>query len=136
MPFQQSSRSHVKWQLHRNIWFIPPYSRTVITNVVKKFLQLLGLHFPHSNKFHKNFNGNNVKVSSCCTQNVGNIIRSHNKNLINSTTTMHSHATVGKKKIVHWRGNIALKTNCKCIASTSDHPDKAHWGTAGGFKKI
>ena len=107
LSFHQSSASHVKGQRHRNIiWFNPPYSLPVITNVVKKFLQLIDLHFPPLNKFHQIFNRNNVKVSYCCTQNVGNIIKSHNKKLINSS----NHATVEKKKIVLWRGNAELKT--------------------------
>ena len=86
LSFHQSSTSHVNRQHHRKIiWFNPPYSREVITNVAKKFLQLIDLHFPPSNKFHKIFNRNKVKVSYCCTQNMGNIIRSHNKKLINSS---------------------------------------------------
>ena len=84
--FQQSSASLIKRQCYRNIkWYNPPYSRSVIKNVAKKFLKLTGLHFPPSNKFHKIINRNNVKVSYCCTQNVGNIIKSHNKKLINSS---------------------------------------------------
>ena len=62
LPFQQSSTSHVKPQNHHNVWFNPSYSSGVITNVAKRFLQLLDLHFPPSNKFHKIFNRNNVKV--------------------------------------------------------------------------
>ena len=109
--FHQSSTSHVKRQRHRNIiWFNPPYSSAVITNVVKKFLQLIDLHFPPLNKFHKIFNRNNVKVSYCCTQNVGNIIKSHNKKLINSSNHHEQSCNCRKKKIVLWRGNAELKT--------------------------
>ena len=61
LSFLQSSTSRVKRQPHRNIiWFNPPYSRAVITNIAKEFLQLIDLHFPPSNKFHKIFNRNNV----------------------------------------------------------------------------
>ena len=73
LPLQESSTIHVKRQRHRNIWFNSPYSWAVIKKNVTKFLQLLDLHFLLSNKFHKMFNRNNVKVSYCCTQNVGNI---------------------------------------------------------------
>ena len=59
--FQKSNASHVKRQRYRNIiWLNPPYSGAVITNVAKKFLRLIDLHFPPSNKFHKIFNRNNV----------------------------------------------------------------------------
>ena len=109
--FRQSSTSHVKRQRHRNIiWFNPPYIQAVITNIAKKSLQLIDLRFPPSNKFHKTFNRNNVKVSYCCTQNVGNIIRSHNKKLINSSNHHEQPCNCRKKKIVLWRGNAELKT--------------------------
>ena len=56
LSFQKSSASHVKRQRQRNImWFNPPYSRAVITNVAKKFLQLIDLHFSPSSKFYKKF---------------------------------------------------------------------------------
>ena len=101
LSFHQSSTSHVKRQRHRNIiWFNPPYSRAVITNVAKKFLQLIDLHFPPSNKFHKIFNRNNVKVSYCCTQNVENLSNHTTRNLLTQATIMSNHATVEKKKIV------------------------------------
>ena len=59
--FQKSSASHVKRQRYRNIiWLNPPHSGAVIANVAKKFIQLIDLHFPPSNKFHKIFNRNNV----------------------------------------------------------------------------
>ena len=98
LSFHQSSTSNKKQQCHRNIiWFNPPYSHAVITNVTKKFLQLIDLHFPPSNKFHQIFNRNNVKVSYCCTQNLGNIIKSHNKKLINSSNR-HEHPCNCRKK--------------------------------------
>ena len=68
----------------RNIvWFHPPFSRNVTTNVAKTFLNLLDEHFHKSNKLHKIFNRNTVKVSYCCTVNLSYVIRSHNKNVIN-----------------------------------------------------
>ena len=83
----------------------PLYSCAVITNVAKKFFQLLDLHFLPSKKFHKILNTNNVKESYCCTQNVWNI-KSHNKKLINSSTVMYSHVTVEKKRRMSIKGEI------------------------------
>ena len=48
------------------IWFNPPYSRSVATNVGKTFLNLLEKHFPKHHKFRKIFNRNNVKISYSC----------------------------------------------------------------------
>ena len=57
----------------------PPFSRNVTTNVAQRFLNLLDIHFPKSNKLHKIFNRNTVKVSYCCTENLSSIIKTHNK---------------------------------------------------------
>ena len=134
LSFHQSSTSHVKRQRHRNIiWFNPPYSRAVITNVAKKFLRLIDLDFLPSNKFHKIFNRNNVKVSYCCTQNVGNIIKSHNKKLINSSNHHEQPCNCRKKEDCPLEGKCRTENIIyKCIASTSGHPDKVYLGNTEG----
>ena len=65
------------------ISFNLPYSQNVETNVAKSFLSLIDKHFPKSHKLHKIFNRNNVKVSYSCTTNMGNIIKSHNRKILN-----------------------------------------------------
>ena len=86
LKFNKTSNNHTKRSLKHNIWCnIIWFSRAVSTNVGKRFLQLLRHHFPPSNKLHKIFNKNTVKVSYCCTQNVASIIKSHNKKLINTS---------------------------------------------------
>ena len=52
------------------IWFNPPFSKSVSTNVAKTFLQLVTKHFPRSHKLHKIFNRNTVKVSYSCMNNM------------------------------------------------------------------
>ena len=138
LSFHQSRTSHIKPQRHRNIiWFNPPNSRAVITNVAKKLLQLIDLDFAPSNKFHKIVNRNNVKISYCCTQNVGNIIKSHNKKLINSSNHHEQPCNCRKKEDCPLEGKCRTENIIyKCIASTSGHPDKVYLGTAeGDFKK-
>ena len=53
------------------IWFNPPLSQTVSTNVTKRFLDLLDKYSPSNNKLHKIFNRNTVKVSYFGTPSVG-----------------------------------------------------------------
>ena len=65
------------------IWFNPPYSQNVRTNIAKSYLCLIDKHFPKSHKFHKIFNRNNLKVSYSCTTNMANIIKSHNQKILN-----------------------------------------------------
>ena len=64
------------------IWYNPPYSKTVKTNIGRKFLQLLEIHFPVSNRLRKIFNRNTVKVSYGCMPNIGASITAHNKSIL------------------------------------------------------
>ena len=53
------------------IWYNPPYSNNVETNVGKCFLSRIDQHFPKSNPLHKIFNRNTLKLSySCNAQNI------------------------------------------------------------------
>ena len=65
------------------IWFNPPFSKSVKSNTGKKFLNLIKRHFPKTNKLHKVFNKNTVKVSYSCMSNMASILCSHNLNVIN-----------------------------------------------------
>ena len=55
------------------------------------FLQLIDRHFPPTNKLHKIFNRNTVKVSYSCIQNISEIIYGHNKKV----TQMKRHHQLG-----------------------------------------
>ena len=72
-----------KKQRKRNIiWFNPPYSKNVKTNIGKIFLNLIKKHFPPHHKFHKLFNKNTVKISYSCTRNIKSIINPHNAKIL------------------------------------------------------
>jgi len=58
------------------IWFNPPYSSNVTTNIGKSFLRLIDKHFPRGHQFHKLFNRNTIKLSYSCLPNVGSILAS------------------------------------------------------------
>ena len=45
------------------MWFNPPYSSNVSTNIGKSFLTILDRHFLKSQKLYKIFNRNNIKIS-------------------------------------------------------------------------
>ena len=63
------------------IWFNPPFSKSVKTNIGKEFLRLLRIHFHRQHAFRKIFNKNTVKLSYSCTKNIASIISGHNKNI-------------------------------------------------------
>ena len=66
-----------------------PYSANVKTNIVKIFLNLIKKHFPKTNKLHKIFNRNMVKISYSCMSNISSIILGNNKNLLNPTVSQY-----------------------------------------------
>ena len=86
-------------RMRKIMWFNPPYSRSVKTNIVKNFLHLLVKHFPANNKMHKIFNKNTVKVSHSCMKNMDSIISAHNCNILNPNQN-HLGIIVERKTIV------------------------------------
>ena len=79
--------SHKRKSRKRNIvWFNPPFSEHVKSNIDKAFLHLLEKHFPPHHRLHKTYNKNNVKVSYSCMPNLAAIIPRHNKALLTQRT--------------------------------------------------
>ena len=66
------------------VWFNSPYSQNVKTQISKRFLGLVSKHFPPCSNLHKIFNRHTVKVSYSCTQNVAQIVKSHNHCVLNN----------------------------------------------------
>ena len=75
--------NNTKKRKRKIIWFNPPFSLNVSTNIGKKFFSLLGKHFPKTYQLHKLFNRNNVKVSYSSLPNFKSVINCHNKNILN-----------------------------------------------------
>ena len=82
-PTADIQNSGEKRRKRKIIWFNPPYSKSVQTNVARKFLLLIDKHFPKKHKLHKIFNRNTVKVSYSTMQNFERLIRSHNHKILN-----------------------------------------------------
>ena len=89
------------------IWFNPPYSLNVKTNVAKRFLKIVDKHFPKKYRLHKLFNRNNLKVSYSCLPNVANIISSHNKIVLTGKTPALSKTCNCRRK-----ESCSLNGNC------------------------
>ena len=65
------------------IWHNPPYSVNVKTDIGKTFFKLLQKHFPPTHPMYTIFNKNKIKISYSCFPNMGSIISSHNKYILN-----------------------------------------------------
>ena len=88
------------------IWFNPPYSMNVKTNIGKIFLQLLEKHFPRHNDLHKIFNKNSVTVTYSCMGSVSSIIASHNHKVLRPQNSEQYGVTVDHNQIVPFRINV------------------------------
>ena len=111
------------------IWFNPPYSKNVKTNIGKTFLQLVSKHFPKTHDMHKIFNKNTVKISYSCMRNIGSILSTHNKNILKPNETSFGCNCRNKT-------NCPLNSKCKItniiyradITTANDH--KFYYGTS------
>ena len=82
LKYKPKTTSWKKKNRRRNvIWFNPPFSKNVTTNVAKLFFRLLDKHFPKSNRLNKIFSKNAVKLNYSCVQNVTQIIKRNNKHV-------------------------------------------------------
>jgi hypothetical protein len=84
IEYKHHSTKNTRRRTRNIIWYNPPYSINVETNIAKKFLHLVTKHFPKGHKLNKVFNRNNVKVSYSCMPNVASIINVHNKKVLNN----------------------------------------------------
>ena len=67
------------------IWFNPPYSVNVKTNINRIFLRLIDKHFPQ-HKYHKLFNRKNIKISYSCLPKMASVILNHDTSLLKDPT--------------------------------------------------
>ena len=64
------------------LWFNPPYSSQVTSNVTQIFNSLIEKHFKKGTFLAKLFNKNNLKLSYSTTANLGQVISGHNKKIL------------------------------------------------------
>ena len=79
---KQQTRPRRKRQRNK-IWYNPPFSKNVKTNIGRSFLRLISKHFPNGRHYHSLFNKNNVKESYSCMDNMKSIISKHNMKVTN-----------------------------------------------------
>ena len=63
------------------MWFNPPFSSIVETNVARKFLKLVKKYFSQ-HRYHKIFNKENIKVSHSCMYDMEKLVKKHSNNLL------------------------------------------------------
>ena len=93
------------------IWFNPPYSNTVKTNVGKRFLKLIEDNFPEENPLHKIINKTSVKISYACTKNFDRIIKTHNNKIL------QQHAQTTEKRTCNCIKKEECPLNGECLST-------------------
>jgi len=95
------------------IWYNPPFSSNVKTNIGKVFLKLVSKHFPRQHKYHTLFNKNNIKVSYSCMENMGAIISKHNKKILSNNDNNDSN-----DKLCNCRSQRNCPLDNKCLTTS------------------
>ena len=124
------------------IWFNPPYSKNVKTNIARDFLRLLDKHFPHSHKLHSIFNRHTVRISYSCTGNMKSFLDKHNKIILKKHT---NRLNKDDEKLCNCRQRVNCLTDGKCltrsvvykaeVTSTDNNTTQTYIGvTANDFK--
>ena len=106
----QPSNHETRKRRYYILWYNPPFSLNVKTDIGKKFLYLILKHIPPNNKFHNLFNKNNVKISYSCLPNIGSIINSHNKRILTTNDSNDtSNCNCRQKNTCPLNGNCIVK---------------------------
>ena len=66
---ENSNSEKNKTMKRKIIWFNPPYSMNVETDIGKTFLKLVKKSFSHA-FYHEIFNKNTIKISYSCMKNI------------------------------------------------------------------
>ena len=101
-------------------------------------MKLVKKYFPKNNKCYKIFNLNTLKLSYCCTTNVGNIIRQHNSKVL-SKTNDNSNCKYNCRSKCNCPLNGECVTQClvyKATSATSNNNFFYYRTSEGEFKTL
>ena len=119
------------------IWYNPPFSSHVKTDIGRKFLKLIDKHFPREHTYAKIFNRSTLKLSYSCMPNMATIIKNHNNCVLKPPAEEQG-------QLCNCRNvqNCPLGGECltKCLVYlaevTAERKDHIYYGlTDGTFKK-
>ena len=110
------------------IWYNPPFSKNVSTNVGRRFIHIIEKNFPKGSKLHKIFNKNNVKISYSCMDNMERIIDAHNKKILQKTTLAADNCNCKIPENCPLSGNCRTKNIVYKADLTSKHESKVYIG--------
>ena len=80
--YQKKEAPKQRQRTREIIWFNPPFSESVDTNLGKKYLAIVSKCFPKSHKYSSFLNRHTLKLSYSCMPNLKAIIAGHNKKIL------------------------------------------------------
>ena len=124
-------------RMKKIVWFNPPFSKTVTTNVGQTFLSLIDRNFPKGSNLAKICNRSSIKVSYATTKNFSKHIDTHNKKLL-------AQPQENEAKLCNCRRSAECPVEGKCLQQSviykaevlSKHGTKTYIGmTERAFKQ-
>ena len=94
------------------IWFNPPFSMNVKTNIGGKFLALIDKCFPKNGPLGKIFNRSTLKLSYSTCPNIKQILSSHNKKVLAESLPQEKKKTCSCSKAIQKAGTCPLQGVC------------------------
>ena len=82
LEYHEPNQSKKRKRKKKIIWFNPPFSMRLKTNIGRKFLALIDKHFPKGHMLYLLINRYKVKLSYRCLPNMGAIISQHNSKIL------------------------------------------------------
>ena len=138
MVTKKPTRSRAK----KVIWFNPPYSLNVKTNVGREFLMLVDKHFPVGHPLHKYLNRNTIKVSYRCLPNMGQKLANHNAKVLRKELNPAPQTKATCNCQNSRKAECPMPGECcqsgaiyQATVSTSDGRKETYVGLAKQFKK-
>ena len=123
---------------HRDIiWYNPPFSKNVATNIGRTFLKILDEEFPKGHVLHKIFNRNTVKISYRCMTNLKQNIDGHNKSTLRKKVVPSKTCNCRKPADCPLAGNCLKESVVyqATVATVDNRPDQTYVGlTENSFK--
>ena len=118
------------------IWFNPPYSKSVKTNLGQKFLALVKKHFPPGSTLYPILNKNTIKLSYSCTKNMRSIIQGYNQKLLSGTQQpIEKACNCRKKEECPVNGNCQQPVVYMATVNIEGEEKKTYIGSTNNFKK-
>ena len=110
---------------NRNIiWYNPPYSKNVATDIGRKFLNIIDKEFHKDHVLHKIINRNKVKVSYSCMTNIKGIIQKHNKNILQKKDNNYRKCNCREQNNCPMRGECLEKSVIYQAEVTSNNGER------------